>query len=496
MSLPVTKDLAASIAATRFGLGAKPGELETARSDPQGWLLEQVRVSGADQPAGDLPDTRHSLEMFRAYRQQVQAQKQAESAADAARPKGAPAQPTMASMTGGPMTAAPVPAMAAAPVDPTVAARRAARAPLREEVQTEILARTQLGATTPAGFRERWALFWANHFTVSSNKFAAAALVGPFEREAIRPHVFGRFEDLLVASSMHPGMLLYLDQAQSIGPDSLGGRRRQAGLNENLGREILELHTVGADAGYTQADVTEFARALTGWSVTRQNEQGVAEGAFYWRPQIHEPGQRTVMGQRYADEGYGQARRILTTLAAHPKTAQRLSRKIAVHFVADDPPPELVEALNRTWTSTHGDLAQVAKTLIQSPHAWAPAQAKFKTPNEFVLSAWRAANASPQAPQDVVGPLTQFGQRPFAAPQPNGWSEEAGYWASGAAMVRRLGWSSQFAAQHAPTDAPVQMADAALGARTTPALKTALERSESRNEAFALLLMSPEFQRR
>ncbi len=202
------------------------------------------------------------------------------------------------------------------------------------------------------------------------------------------------------------------------------------------------------------------------------------------------------MGRRYADEGYGQARRILTALADHPKTAQRLSRKLAAHFVADDPPPALVAKLDQAWMRSRGDLAVVARTLVEAPEAWAPAPAKFKTPNEFVLSAWRAAGAAPQQPQDAAGVLTQLGQRPFAAPQPNGWSEAAADWASGAAMVRRLGWSSSFAAQHAPQATPGEVADAALGARASPALKTALARAETRNEAFALLLMSPEFQRR
>ena len=175
---------------------------------------------------------------------------------------------------------------------------------IRQGAGADFLARVRLGATTDAGFRERWALFWANHFTVSAQKLVTANLVGPFEQEAIRPHVFGRFEDLLVASSSHPAMLLYLDQAQSIGPDSpLGaaGRswfgKKPSGLNENLAREIMELHTVGVEAGYSQADVTEFARAMTGWSIGGFRNAPGAQGRFLFREEAHEPGARMVMGK-------------------------------------------------------------------------------------------------------------------------------------------------------------------------------------------------------
>jgi uncharacterized protein (DUF1800 family) len=358
-----------------------------------------------------------------------------------------------------------------------------------------MLARAQLGATTPAGFRERWALFWANHFTVSAAKPRVAVLAGPFEREAIRPRVFGRFEDLLLASTTHPGMLLYLDQAASIGPDSVAGVSRKAGLNENLAREILELHTVGADAGYTQADVTEFARALTGYSVGTFKEEGL-EGRFLFRERIHEPGARTVMGRRYPQNGETQARAILADLAAHPATARRLSRKLAAHFVADDPPPALTARLADSWTRSRGDLAVVARALIDSPEAWSPGAEKFKTPNEFLVSAYRAAGVVPASAAEIVPPLTQLGQRPFSAPQPNGWSERATDWASGAAMVKRLSWSKGFADLHAPLESPLSLADQALGARAGAELQTVLARAETRPEAMTVLLMSPEFQRR
>ena len=284
MTLPTSPALQASIAATRFGLGARPGEIEAARSDPQGYLLAQIRREGADQPSGNLPDAAASFDLYREDRKRLQALKAEAAAADGRSVKSGGAADVAAM--------APTANDAAAPLDASALKRDRRRIlqPLRQMELDEILARSVLGAGTTAGFRERWTLFWANHFTVSAKKPQAAALAGPFEREAVRPHVFGRFEDLLIAASTHPGMLIYLDQARSVGPLSLGGMRNGVGLNENLGREILELHTVGADAGYTQADVTEFARALTGFSIARANEGGRAEGTFFWRAAIHEPG--------------------------------------------------------------------------------------------------------------------------------------------------------------------------------------------------------------
>lgn len=448
-----TQDLNAAIAATRFGLGARPGEIAAARSDPRGWLKAQITRSGADEPQGMLPDMRSSFAAFIAYRDAVQAAKG----------------------------------------DPE--ARKQANQPIVQGARDEILARAQLAVTTPASFRERWALFFANHFTVSAKAPQVAVAVGPFEREAIRPHVFGRFETLLTASSRHPGMLLYLDQAQSIGPGSQAGQRRGGGLNENLAREILELHTVGADAGYSQADVTEFARALTGWSMGGANA-GPEAGGYIYRAAMHEPGLRTVMGRRYGVGQEDQAGRILADLAADPHTARHLARKLAIHFVADSPPASLMARLERAYLDSGGDLAVVAAALIDAPEAWAEPQTKFKTPYELVVSGYRAADVQPRnAQREINQPLAALGQTPFRAAQPNGWSDLASDWAAPDAIVKRLAWAKGFSAAFAPQN-PMTAADQALGARLSPPVRNAIARAESRNEAFALLLMSPEFQRR
>ena len=371
---------------------------------------------------------------------------------------------------------------------------------LRDDAGADFLARVQAGVKTEDGFAERWALFWANHFTVSAGKLATATLVGPFEQEAIRAHMFGRFEDMLAASSSHPAMLLYLDQAQSIGPGSIVAQRagragHPVGLNENLAREIMELHTVGVDAGYSQADVTEFARAMTGWSVGRVDHPEDAQG-FMFRPFAHEPGARTIMGRRYGEGGREQALAVMKDLAANPHTARHLAIKIARHFVSDDPPPALTDRLARAWLASHGRLDVVAKTLVASPEAWDPAPLKFKTPYEFMVSSWRAADTTPAEVQPVAQVMNAMGQKPFSAPSPKGWPEEAQAWCAPDAVVKRMAWSEGFAAQSAAQNDPVVTAQNALGARLSPLAAKTIARAETRSEGLAILLMSPEFQRR
>lgn len=497
-------NLAASIALTRFGLGARPGEIDAVSRDPRAWLEGQIRTSGAPQPVGEFPDSRDRVLQYAGYRD-------AASNARQIRRQDAPAAQASATAS-----ATMAPAMTSAPAENPQAqaafdARRTERRNLVQDTAQEFLARAQLGAATPDGFAERWALFWANVLTVSAVKFQSAVFIGQYEREAIRPHVFGAFADLLVAAEQHPAMLLYLDQAQSVGPNSLAGRRRSAGLNENLAREILELHTVGAEGGYSQADVTEFARALTGWSLEgqgagqprRPNARRAAMVAdqpggngFAFRPILHEPGERTVMGRRHAEGGEAQGEAILRDLATRPQTAKRLARRIAVHFVADDPSPALVDALEKAWLSSNGRLDVVARALIAAPEAWAPAPAKVKTPYEFIVSTHRALGTTPQRPQGLQPPLIAMGQPAFSAPSPEGWPDTAADWAGPDALVKRLEWASTVADVARGQREPVQIAEAALGPRLSDRTRTAVSRAESRPEALTLFLMSPEFQRR
>jgi uncharacterized protein (DUF1800 family) len=463
------RDQDAAIAVTRFGLGARPGEIAAAANDPKGWLKAQIRTEGAErfETSGETSAMRMAE-----YREFLRERATADSK------------------------------------DPEMARRLAAQSPIRENAGGDALARVRLGVQTPAGFRERWALFWANHFTVSATKAQVAGLVGPFETEAIRPHVFGRFADLLVAAETHPAMLLYLDQTQSVGPNSRaamqprrregalpGGPRRPTGLNENLAREILELHTLGVDGGYTQADVTEFARALTGLSLSGPRDPVADQVVF--RELAHEPGARRVLGRAYPSGGKMQGGAILGDLARHPSTARFVCTKIARHFTADTPPPALVSRLEAVWRATDGDLSRVAHALIEAPESWTPALAKLKTPMEFVISSWRALDVAPRGPGQFNQTLNGLGQRPFGAPSPEGWPDEAEPWAAADAMVKRLRFAENLAAQSAPRHSdPTALARSALGARLSPPTATAVARAESRPEAIALLLMSPEFQRR
>lgn len=474
MALP-TRDLMASIAATRFGLGARPGEIEAARSDPQGWLSRQIIGRGADGGVATYDLSAQRIAEFRNFR--ADRRDMREDTAEAMKKGETPPDR-----------------------DPVQIAGRM----IREGAAEDFLARARLGASTDAAFRERWALFWCNHFTVSGVKLITAVTVGPFEAEAIRPRVFGKFEDLLIASSAHPAMLLYLDQAQSTGPNSRIGmalqkrpnpRARGGGLNENLAREILELHTVGVDGGYSQADVTNFARCMTGWSVGNQREPEKF-GKFVFREYAHEPGDFTVMGKTYRDHGVDQAASVMKDLAANPKTARFVCSKIARHFVADVPPPELVADLEKAWLSSGGHLGEVAKALIASPHAWAPEPHKFKTPYEFLISGYRLIGGQPGAIEQLAPTLNGLGMKAYSPPSPKGWPDEGAYWATPDALIKRMAWAEAFSAVVAPERDPDALARAGLGARLSERSAKAIARAESRPEALSLLLMSPEFQRR
>jgi len=482
-------ELQAAIAATRFALGARPGELARIGADARGWLEAQIRPDGAPQPQGQFVSSEEKTRQFSAYNALA-------GQAAQARERTAPSEG---------MAGAADPQAQAADE-----ARRQGRRALQQDTAREFLARAQLGATSDAGFAERWALFWANLFTASATKFQSAVFLGPYEREAIRPHVFGRFEDLALAAETHPAMLLYLDQAQSVGPNSpLGQRREGAGLNENLAREILELHTVGADGGYSQADVTEFARALTGWSVPRPRDdrplprRAAAALAgepgprgFVFRAVQHEPGTRAVMGRSYPAAGLDQGQAILRDLARHPATARRLSRRIAAHFVADEPPPALADRLERAWTGSGGDLSAVARALIAAPEAWAPQPLKVKTPYEFVISTHRALGSTPARLQTLAPTLAAMGQPLWAAPSPEGWPDTAADWAGPDALVKRLNYAKAVGDLSGERVDAAAVAEAALGPRLTERTLQFVRRAESRPESLTLFLMSPEFQRR
>jgi uncharacterized protein (DUF1800 family) len=304
--------------------------------------------------------------------------------------------------------------------------------------------------------------------------------------------------------AQHPGMLLYLDQAQSIGPNSLIGLRRNSGLNENLAREILELHTVGVQNGYSQTDVTELAKALTGWTIASQRTQRWAPSAqpgdFVFIADWHEPGARTVLGQRYPESGEAQGRAILMDLAVHPSTARRVAQQLACHFVADEPPVRAIEQLETAFLAHQGDLVSVHKALIDLPEAWVGGTTgvahKFKSPSEFLMSSLRMLGQRTIEPAPLRNAINLVGQPPFRAPSPAGWPDRASHWAAPDAIMKRLEWSQLLADRLGNRERPEDRLAGALGPALSAETLRAIRRAESPSQGLVLALMSPEFQRR
>jgi uncharacterized protein (DUF1800 family) len=367
--------------------------------------------------------------------------------------------------------------------------------PLPGESRVAALFKAQAAAqlanavTTPAPFRERLVWFWTNHFTVSRRQGGCAAVAAAFVEEAIRPHVTGRFDDMVLAVMHHPAMLLYLDNAGSFGPDSPVGQKTHRGLNENLARECMELHTVSPLAGYTQADVTSFANILTGWSVDlKANPPG-----FRYRPFAHQPGVQTVMGRQFPPDEAGGVE-ALKFLANHPAAHRFLATKLVRHFVADDPPPAAVGAIEVVLRDTKGDLGAASAALVTLDAAWQSAT-KLRTPMDYLVASVRALDVPPDRIPNMTGMLADLGQPLWTAPAPNGWPDRAADWAAPEAMLRRIDWASGFAGRIGDRDV-VEVADMTLGPLLRPATRDAIRRAGSRRDAMTLLLTSPEFQRR
>ena len=360
--------------------------------------------------------------------------------------------------------------------------------------QAAVGARVTSALQTSTPFIERLVHFWSNHFAVSVDKLLIVGMAGSFEADAIRPNVLGRFEDLLLAAVRHPAMLLYLDQAQSTGPGSMRGASGR-GLNENLAREILELHTLGVRSGYTQEDVKEFARALTGW--TLPGDGGVGGGTtFRFVQALHEPGTRTILSQAYPDTGEAQARAVIHDLAAAPATALNVARKLARHFVSDEPPPTLVQRLAETFARTGGDLASVYRELIASQHAWHTAATKFKSPWDWSISSLRALGRRTVAPMQATNWMAQLGQPVWRPGSPAGYGDTAATWAAPDALMRRVEIAQRLAQQSEGAADARTLAPHVLPGDLSENTAHAIARAESGSTALALLLVSPEFLRR
>lgn len=476
-----------SIALNRFGLGASPSEEgdEPSPGAAREWVGAQIaayapRLRAVEGAAGtatilhDIADYQDQARMVRRNRPRA-----GEAGGDEAQPA-----------SGSEDVAA-------------IALRRRARGGLRLHYVEAVNARVGAALSTPTPFAERLVHFWSNHFAVSAEKLPVVALAGAFEFEGIRPHVMGRFVDMLKAVERHPAMLLYLDQADSIGPGSAFGQRprvaaRQRGINENLAREILELHTLGVRTGYDQADVTEFARALTGWTVPgigRRIGARAVTGGFQFLPDLHEPGTRTILGRAYPQEGEAQADAVLAELARNPATARHIATKLTRHFAGDDPPPAMVRRLEAAFLRSDGDLPTVYRAIIASPEAWVATPVKFRSPWEWSIGALRGLGANLSNSGSAVGLQEQLGQRVWRPGQPSGFDDVAATWAGPDALMRRVEAAERLATRSGPVDArnlASRMFPASVSASTAEALK----RAESPGQALALLLVAPEMMRR
>jgi len=472
----------AALAAHRFGLGE--ADLDVVGGDARGWLLAQIGPADS-QRGSPLPGLSQALAV------QIEARRQPGAAGNTA---------------------------------------------LRNQVLADIRARLQTAASTERPFAERLALFWSNHFTVSLGKGSSTGLVGAFEREAIRPHIAGRFADLLMAATTHPAMLRYLDNFLSAGPQSRVVQRlqrrsalqqaasaqagematpvapappRRSGLNENLARELLELHTLGVAGGggafgpwggYGQADVTALAAVLTGWRGPRPGEAAAgnaADDAFdAFDANWHQPGAKTVLGRSYA-EGPQALRQVVDDLSRHPSTARFIATKLVRHLVADQPPPALVARVAQRFSQSEGDLKAVYASLLAAPEAWQPQPAKLKTPEEFVISSARLLRLGDRltARAPDAG-LSALGQRPHAASSPAGWPDSAADWLGPEAVWQRMAWAVQVAERLGGNLDARALAQASLGPLLSQASRQQIERAADGAQALTLLLMAPEFQRR
>jgi uncharacterized protein (DUF1800 family) len=363
--------------------------------------------------------------------------------------------------------------------------------PMRENFFREAQAHYDAAITADIGFVERLVWFWSNHFCVNAD---VTVMAGAYEREVIRPHVLGRFADLLRAAESHPAMLIYLDNASSIGPNSVAGINRNRGINENFGREILELHTLGVRGGYHQDDVVSFAKAITGWTIYETATNPDHGGEFLYHPRLHEPGPETVLGKAYSDNGVEQGRAILADLARHPATAEHVATKLARHFIADDPPPALIESLKKTFLDTDGDLSQVSKALVMAPESWSPVQAKIKRPSEWMVAFIRAAGLNKGDVRRMVPALNRLGEPLWRPSAPKGFGDENDDWLDGVAY--RLETANAVAQNYGELLDPQAMFETSLGPLASAETRGTLKRAETKQQAITLLLMAPEMQRR
>ncbi|MEO6079288.1 MAG: DUF1800 domain-containing protein [Steroidobacteraceae bacterium] len=456
----------AAIAANRFGLGARPGELNTYGQHAREALLAQLQA-GPPLLRETLPGSKQLLAQIAAKRAES-----SDMQAD------------------GPGNA--------------VAIGKVLRDVYQPAYVADVLARFRAAVASERSFIERLVHFWSNHFAVSVDKVAVLGLAGTLEREAIRPHVLGNFADMLLAVEQHPAMLLFLDNQQSIGPNSqaarvAGNRGRDVGLNENLGREILELHTLGVDGKYSQADVRSLATLITGWSIgggIGRLRGGGEAGEFFFREAFHEPGAQVLLGKRYAEDGMRQGAAALRDLANNPHTARHLATKLVRHFISDDPPAAAVDQVADAYLKSGGELPAVYRALIAAPDSWKNPLSKFKSPADYVFSAWRALAMPVGNMQRDLRVFEDLGQRNFQPGSPAGWADRSADWDGSAALMKRLEWAQGLSQRLGVQKNAQQLAIEMLGPTLSAGTQRAIARAADGPQALTLLLCSPEFMRR
>ncbi|MEI1249396.1 DUF1800 domain-containing protein [Rhizobium aouanii] len=497
-----------TMAAIRFGYGFRPGEAPPSSKDD---LIGQLRKGAAATPDFPLggPDMRHQA-ILSLQAQLKQIRQDAKTVTD---------DTTQREM------------------------RKGVQRQAQQQFQHDANLRLMQAVLSPHGFYERLSTFWIDHFSTSANKSLPMRLIVPlYEAEAIRPFISGRFGDLLRNATAHPAMLIYLDQADSLGPDSAGGMKRNKGLNENLSRELLELHTLGAGSGYSQADVTAAAMVLTGLTIDRK-EMDIA-----FRPNISEPGAHEVLGVSYG--GRRRSREdyldMLDDLAVHPKTAAHISRKLAVHFIADQPDEGMVSDMAAAWKKTDGDLTAVYTAMLDHPAAWRDEGAKARQPFDYIVTGLRALNAGPvngvvgsflaanqqgtdegdmaantpgmagsPVPTDPAGEardkrlkafrtaralgqgaLKRMGQPTWLPPSPAGFEEGFSAWITGSQLAERLAWARRAVAQFGRDEDPREFLKSTLADAARDETIRVVSQAPNKISGLTLVLASPEFNRR
>jgi uncharacterized protein (DUF1800 family) len=497
----------AALALHRFGLGPRsgtmPGSIAAVASDPRGALLAELDKPGVgqivDSSLMSAPKAAMAAFNFREARQAAEIaakmaeQERATSMASAQTMGNAETMGNAMEQKSAEPTRPPPAANAAKPTNATPPKPPTPQEPTIQQriVRGEARARFIAAHAAEIGFVERLVWFWSNHLCVSS--FAVPFVAGGYEREAIRPHVLGRFADMLIASASHPAMLQFLDNARSVGPKSVAGLIYKVGLNENYSRELLELHTLGVRTGYTQDDVISLAKVFTGWTILpafTNPEHGVE---FVFNPRIHEPGPKVVLGKSYADRGVAQGREALADLARHPATAAHVARKLARHFVADDPPASLVDRLALRFRDTEGDLKEIAKALVAAPEAWDTPPAKLKRPNEWLIAMGRALPLNGDVVQ-AMRTRARMGEQLWGVPQPEGFSDLQADWVD--TLAQRLDVAEIVASRVEAVVDPLELVEATLGPLASSDTRRAVARADSRQQAITIALMAPEFHRR